>query len=80
MVIKVIKTGDEPGIAGAVAWLERHGIPKTTIRGVTITGDVGEPLMITPTIIIEDPAELGEAPYCPKCTGQHDEADHDDEG
>lgn len=57
-MIKLIQGGQEPGIREAVTWLEGHGHDKSTIKGVTVDGQVGEPLVITAMFIVRDPAEL----------------------
>jgi hypothetical protein len=58
MSMKVIRTGDEPEISQAVLWLERFGITRNMIKSVNIYAEVGAPLLIQPTLMVPDPAEV----------------------
>jgi hypothetical protein len=57
MAIKLV-TGREPVLAEALSWLESRGLKPTEIRAVSIDAKVGAPLIITVSLIVQDPAEV----------------------
>lgn len=57
MSIKVV-TGSGPLLSGALAWLERRGIPAREIRTVSMHAEVGDPLVLTVELIVPDPDEM----------------------
>lgn len=59
-MIKLVQSGKEPVITGAVAWLEAHGIPVTLIQSISLEAKVGEVARITVTMIVDEPDELAE--------------------
>lgn len=56
----IVKSGDEPLIRDAVAYLaRRYGIPTDAIQAIELVGRVGDPLTIKVTLFMEDEDEQG---------------------
>lgn len=60
MTVKIVRDGKELGIREIVDYLERHyGIPSADMRSVSVVGEVGEPVLVTVSVYMQnEPADL----------------------
>lgn len=45
-------------LAEALAWLETRGIKPNEIRAISMDAEVGEPLVMKVTLLVNDPREV----------------------
>lgn len=57
MAVRLV-TGREPVLAEALAWLETRGIKPNEIRAISMDAEVGEPLVMKVTLLVNDPREV----------------------
>jgi hypothetical protein len=59
-MIKLVSSGKEPVIAGAVEWLKAKGIPASLIRSISLDVEVGQPAKLTVSLYVDEPDDLAE--------------------